>query len=76
MVENERRKNEKNIKVVAMLSSHLSYSLPDKLREDINTKGSFTKFEESMVDEPDMVKFQRISTGISYAIGCADKQQT
>lgn len=44
---------------VAMLSTHLSYSsLPGKWREDINIKGSFTKFEESMVEEPDMLKFQ------------------
>lgn len=61
-----------------MLSAHLSYSsLPDKLRQDINIKGSIAKFEESKVEEPDRLKFQsRISTGISHAIGNADKQHT
>lgn len=61
-----------NVAEVEMVPITPTPSLPDKLREDINVKSSFAKFEE-----PNMLKFQsRISTGISHTIGNADKQQT
>lgn len=58
-----------------MPSAHLSsFSLPDKLREDTNINSSFIKFEESKVDKPDVLKFKRIPTGISHAMGYADRR--
>lgn len=76
MAENEKEKNEKKGNVVKMPSAHLpSFSLPDELREDININGSFTKLEESKVEEPEMLEFERTPAGVSHAMGYADIRQ-
>lgn len=76
MAEKEKETNEKKGNVLKMPSAHLSwFSLPDELREDININGSFTKFEKSKVEEPEMLEFEWIPAGISHATGYADIQQ-
>lgn len=70
----KKKKNEGKDNTVAMPSAYLSSSPPDNLKKNINIKSSFTMFEESKVGEPDILQFEsRIPTGISHAMGYADR---